>query len=164
MTLTRKTPLKPGGKPLERRTPMKRGTVPLVAKKPMARGTAQLARQSKPIRKKSRRNADPRPKTGEAELVRGEPCYLLLPGIERHDPATVVPCHSNQSIHGKGAGIKAHDKFTVPGCWLCHMELDQGQRFTREEKFAFWNRAYERWEPRREQLAKEKMALAAQTL
>lgn len=46
--------------------------------------------------------------------------------------------------------MKAHDKFTVPGCWLCHRELDQGNRFTREEKFAFWDAAYERWEPVRD--------------
>lgn len=145
MTLKQKTPLRPGSKGLSRSTP-------LVAKKPMARGEVRLGRQAKPIRKRSRTNADPRKATGEALLCRGEPCYLLLPGIFEHKKATVVPCHSNQAIHGKGMGIKAHDEFTVPGCDACHKELDQGSRFTREEKFAFWNRAFENWKPRREQL------------
>lgn len=155
--LKQKTPLKPGNKPLARKTPMKRGTVQLVAKKPMARGEAHLARQSKPIRKRSRTNANPR--AGQANLlrlVRGQPCYLELPGILVHQLATVVPCHSNQAEHGKGMGIKAFDEFTVPGCGLCHAELDQGNRFTKEEKFEFWNRAYARWKPYRDQLLAER--------
>jgi hypothetical protein len=52
------------------------------------------------------------------------------------------PCHSNQSIHGKGGALKAHDCFFASGCRPCHRELDQGHQFTREEKAAIWNRAY----------------------
>lgn len=156
--LQRTKPLKQGSKGLSRATPMKRGTVALVAKKPMARGEGQLARNTKPMRARSKTNSNPRKSSdGVAQLVRGEPCYLLLPGIQRHPKDTVVPCHSNQSIHGKGMGIKAHDEFTVPGCCDCHRELDQGMRFTKEEKAAFWNRAYENWKPRREQLLAAKL-------
>ncbi len=54
------------------------------------------------------------------------------------------PCHSNQSRHGKGGSIKAHDCFFASGCRSCHRELDQGKRFTREEKAEIWQRAHER--------------------
>jgi hypothetical protein len=114
--------------------------------KPLKSG-GQLARQVKPMRSRSKTNSDPRPKTGEAKLCKGQPCYLRIPGIctgQAHDP-----CHSNQAIHGKGKSIKAHDVFTVPGCRACHNELDQGLRYTREEKFAIWDDAYARWEPAR---------------
>lgn len=124
--------------------------------KAMPRSTKALSRATAPMRARSKRNSDPRPKTGEAELCRGQPCYLLVPGVPRHDPATVVPCHSNQIRHGKGKGIKAHDEFTVPGCMLCHAEIDQGNRFTRAEKFAIWDAAYARWEQRRIELQSSK--------
>jgi len=68
------------------------------------------------------------------------PCMLLLPCCEGGDAGE--PCHSNQSIHGKGGALKAHDCFVVPGCRSCHRELDQGRTMTREEKAAAWNRAY----------------------
>lgn len=153
----KRTPMKASSKPLVRKTPMARGTVALVSKKPMARGSVGLARQATPMRSRSKTNANPR--AGQANLlrlVRGQPCYLLVPGILVHQLATVVPCHSNQEKHGKGMGIKAHDRYTVPGCGACHAEIDQGNRFTREEKFEMWDRAYARWEPVREQLLAEK--------
>lgn len=147
--------MKQGGE-LKRKTPLARGTVPmkrsapLVAKKPMARGTSQLARAAAPMNARSKTNSTPRPKTGEAELCCGQPCYLLVPGVHAHPIDTVVPCHSNQARHGKGKGIKAHDKYTVPGCMYCHMEIDQGNRFTRDEKFTLWDDAYARWAPVRD--------------
>ncbi len=58
------------------------------------------------------------------------------------------PAHSNQSQHGKGGAMKAHDCFHVPGCRSCHRELDQGRTMDREEKFAVWNRAYGLYLPR----------------
>lgn len=54
------------------------------------------------------------------------------------------PAHSNQSKHGKGGQIKAHDNFHVAGCHACHAELDQGRRFTREEKAEFWQAGHDR--------------------
>jgi hypothetical protein len=151
--------MKRGG-PLKRKTALKAGTKTLARtefkrKAPMPRGDGQLARQAAPMKARSKTNARPRPKTGEAELCRGQPCYLRLPGLFCSSRESVVPCHSNQSIHGKGKGIKAHDKYTVPGCWACHAELDQGNRFTRAEKFAFWDAAYARWEPVRAALMEE---------
>lgn len=130
-----------------RRTPLARKT-PLRSRsllKPSLRSTigkkVSVWKKSKPARV-----------SAEAALCRGQDCYLLLPGIHVHDRATVVPCHSNQSKHGKGMGVKADDKYTVPGCWLCHRQLDQGSQFTREEKFAFWDDAYARWAPLRDAL------------
>lgn len=68
----------------------------------------------------------------------------------------MVPCHSNQGKHGKGMGIKASDKFTVPGCHACHHEIDQGMRLTREERRAAWDAAYARWSKYRDQLIGER--------
>lgn len=132
------------GKPLERTQPMNRGAGTLKPGGPLAR-TSGLKPAGKPMRSRSKTNSDPRPKTGEAELCRGQPCYLAIPGVCCRDPATVVPAHSNQARHGKGRGIKAFDAFTIPACWACHAEIDSGKRFTREEKFALWDAAYERW-------------------
>jgi hypothetical protein len=140
--LKRSTPLKQGGKEMKR-SPMSRGASTL-------KTTAPLARAAGPMKARSKTNSTPRPKTGEAELCRGQPCYLQVPGVHAHPVDTVVPCHSNQARHGKGKGIKAHDKYTVPGCMHCHAEIDQGNRFTREEKFSIWDNAYARWEPVRD--------------
>ena len=72
------------------------------------------------------------------------PCQLQLPGCEG---GPGEPAHSNQSIHGKGGALKAHDCFHVPGCRRCHREIDQGRTMDREEKFAAWNRAFGRYLP-----------------
>ncbi len=84
---------------------------------------------------------------------RGKACYLRVPYICCSYPGdpTVVPCHSNQSKHGKGAGIKAADEYTVPGCYQCHAWLDQGTA-PRWEKDAVWDSAYEQWSVDREAL------------
>lgn len=109
---------------------MKAGT------KPMKRGA--------PI--KARRKV--RPKIDGIDylaLCRGQDCYLRLPIVRQHDRDTVVPAHSNQSRHGKGMGIKASDIYTVPGCFSCHYQIDQGKDLTREEKFSAWDAAYALW-------------------
>lgn len=141
VTLKRTTALQPGAKGLARTGFKPKAPEP---------GSTQLARQAKPMRARSKTNSNPRPATGEAKLCKGQVCYLRIPGIctgMAHDP-----CHSNQAKHGKGKGIKAHDVYTVPGCRACHNELDQGMTYTRVEKFAIWDRAYERWEPTRADL------------
>lgn len=118
-----------------RRTPMKRGT------KPMSRGTglkakAPMKRRYKPAAARDNREY--------ALACYGEPCYLrIVPCAKRE---TVVPCHSNQGIHGKGGALKANDLYTVPGCMHCHHELDQGKKLTKDERKAYWDRAYARWE------------------
>lgn len=156
--------MKQGG-PLKRTTGLKPGTKGLAraefkrsAPAPYQKGSPLTAkRQAAPLRSRSKTNSDPRPATGEAKLCKGQVCYLRLPGVactgQAHDP-----CHSNQAKHGKGGAIKAHDLYTVPGCRTCHNELDQGMRFTREEKFTLWDSAYTRWEPVRAVLIAEQLA------
>lgn len=78
------------------------------------------------------------------DACRDQECYLLVPGVCCGDTATVVPCHANWSDYGKGGGRKADDRYTVPGCWLCHSWLDQGKS-SNEDKRAIWESAYERW-------------------
>lgn len=68
-------------------------------------------------------------------------CTINLPGCEG---GPGEPCHSNQSRHGKGGAMKAHDCFYASGCRSCHRELDQGRTMNREEKFEVWQRAHER--------------------
>lgn len=68
-------------------------------------------------------------------------CTLQIDGVCEGGPGE--PCHSNQSRHGKGGSIKAHDCFFASGCRSCHRELDQGRRFTREEKAEIWQRAHD---------------------
>jgi len=132
MTLTRKKPMQrsafsrkdsPFG-PTSAKTQMKRTAIKARVKKAtVAEGSKYLA------------------------ACRGEPCFLNVtcPWTDWEDP-TVVPCHSNQSIHGKGLSIKAHHMFTVPGCARCHQWLDQSDA-SRALKALVWNGAFERWQP-----------------
>lgn len=123
-----------------RRTPMKRGTKPLARRKPMSQGTSPI----------KRRRPRKRPDRAFADACFGQPCYLLVPGVECAARNTVVPCHSNSQADGKGMGIKAKDERTVPGCMHCHYEIDQGKRLTKEERRDVWLRAYARWQPVRD--------------
>lgn len=117
---------------------------PLVRKKPMARGRApKMTANRKP-------KARPGHDASMLKACRGEECHLQVPGVclGAAGRDTVVPCHSNQGAHGKGMGLKADDKHTVPGCMACHAWLDQGTA-PKREKFATWDAAYARWEPAR---------------
>lgn len=80
----------------------------------------------------------------------GQECFLAIPGVCCGDTDTTVPAHRNE---GKGMGLKTPDALTVPACFTCHMEYDQGKRFTREQKRAMWDAAYERWSTYRDLLA-----------
>ena len=71
------------------------------------------------------------------EIVRSSPCQRC--GCE---DGTVVAAHSNQLRDGKGKGIKAHDYRIAALCYRCHMELDQGNKLTKYEKFSEWDEAH----------------------
>ncbi|HDR9036097.1 TPA: DUF1364 family protein [Burkholderia vietnamiensis] len=126
-------------------------------KTPMSRGS--WSRKSSPLpdqdpRKVAMKRRAKRPTVAEGSkylaACRSERCYLRVPGVCPLNPAdeTVVPCHSNQSRHGKSAGMKADNEFTVPGCMWCHAWLDQNLAGTpRQVKFDTWDRAFEEWEP-----------------
>lgn len=86
------------------------------------------------------------------EACRGEPCYLMVPGLCRQDPVdpSVVDCHGNWADTGKGMGLKAADRFSVPGCGPCHFWLDFGTTASREEKRSVFFDALRRWAPVRD--------------
>ena len=49
--------------------------------------------------------------------------------------------HSNFGIHGKGKGIKADDRYTIPLCHKCHASLDQNlSQQTRQQQQEWFNR------------------------
>lgn len=70
-------------------------------------------------------------------MARGRDCLILAPGVTLHDRATVVACHSNLSIHGKGGARKADDHYSVWGCAECHRWLDQGSASAAEKEDVF---------------------------
>lgn len=73
------------------------------------------------------------------ESVRESPCQIC--GAQ---DGTVVAAHSNQNKDGKGMGIKAHDYRIAALCYRCHMEIDQGQSMTKQQKFEAWDDAHRR--------------------
>lgn len=49
--------------------------------------------------------------------------------------------HSNFGIHGKGKGIKADDRYTLPMCHKCHADLDQNlSQQTRQQQLDWFNK------------------------
>lgn len=77
-------------------------------------------------------------------LCYGQRCYLRFPCC-RDNPDTVVPAHANLLELGKGKGKKVDDLYTVPACFQCHAELDQGKTLTKAERRKAWIDAYNRW-------------------
>ena len=73
------------------------------------------------------------------EIVRKSPCQNC--GSQN---GTVVAAHSNQARDGKGMGIKAHDYRIAALCHACHAELDQGIKFSRQERLELWEDAHRR--------------------
>ena len=58
------------------------------------------------------------------------------------EDGTVVASHSNSLRDGKGTGIKASDAMVASLCYTCHMEIDNGKKFTREKKRDYWEEAH----------------------
>lgn len=71
------------------------------------------------------------------EIVRKSPCQHC--GTQ---DGTVVAAHSNQLRDGKGRGIKAHDYRIAALCYGCHMELDQGNKLSKQERVEMWDEAH----------------------
>jgi len=73
------------------------------------------------------------------EVLREAPtCFMC----GRFNDGTVVAAHSNQLRDGKGKSIKAHDYRTAALCYSCHMELDQGKRWSKVERRELWEEAH----------------------
>lgn len=87
------------------------------------------------------------------QTCKGQRCYLQIPHVCKGKKETVVPCHSNFLMDGKGLGLKAPDEKTVPGCVDCHFWLDQGTA-PKEEKELHWKRAYGNWSEDRKEILK----------
>lgn len=71
------------------------------------------------------------------EACRAIPCQAC--GIS---DGTVVAAHSNQIRHGKSRGKKASDVYVASLCFVCHSELDQGRKMSREERNLMWYLAH----------------------
>lgn len=56
----------------------------------------------------------------------------------------MVAAHSNQLADGKGKGIKASDYRVAALCFSCHMDLDQGNKLTKDQRREFWEMAHRR--------------------
>ena len=52
--------------------------------------------------------------------------------------------HSNFGEHGKGKGIKADDKYTIPLCHSCHGDFDQYKTMGREESKEWFSKMLEK--------------------
>lgn len=72
--------------------------------------------------------------------IRDLPCAFC--GRDGNDYMSIVPAHSNQLRDGKGRGIKASDYRVAAACPPCHHELDQGAKWSREERVARWEEAH----------------------
>lgn len=133
-------------KQLQSKTPLR----PTAFKRKPGSPFSSLANRSTTLQRSAMKKRARRPKAGDDKAMRdacrNEPCYLRLPGVCRclDSDDTVVPAHRNE---GKGEGLKNPDAWTVPACFPCHYEYDQGKRFLREYKREAWNQAFARWEP-----------------
>ena len=54
--------------------------------------------------------------------------------------------HSNFGEHGKGKGIKADDKYTIPLCHICHRWFDGYFQLTREQSKEWFAKMLEKTE------------------
>lgn len=60
----------------------------------------------------------------------------------KQNDGTIVGAHSNQLRDGKGRGIKSHDYRICAICYSCHMELDQGTKWSKQERIEKWEDAH----------------------
>lgn len=67
------------------------------------------------------------------EACRQLPCQLC-----QTEDGTVIAAHSNQLMDGKGKGIKASDYRIAALCFTCHMDIDQGNKLSKEQRREFW--------------------------
>ena len=69
------------------------------------------------------------------EQIRSLPCCQC--GASPRSQAA----HSNSGVHGKGKGIKADDRYTIPLCYECHAGLEPNlSQQTRQEQLDWFER------------------------
>ena len=76
------------------------------------------------------------------QSAKGQPCTVRSVWCNG-DHATTVAAHSNQSIHGKSRGMKAHDCYVAYTCSGCHRWLDESAA-SRADKVEAFNAAMHR--------------------
>ena len=74
--------------------------------------------------------------------AKGQPCTVHSIWCNGN-PETTVAAHSNQSIHGKSRGMKAHECYIAYACSDCHRWLDESAA-SRAEKVEAFNAAMHR--------------------
>lgn len=133
---------------MQRKTPMRRTGFKRKAPAALNPFSGAATLKGTTFRRKARKK---RAGHDKAALLacRGQPCYLRIPDVCCGDWRTIVPAHRNE---GKGMGLKTPDRLTVPACFTCHAEYDQGNKLTRDEKRGLFNAAYDRWAPYRDRL------------
>lgn len=70
--------------------------------------------------------------------ARDRQCQLQIRGVCNGNHHTVVAAHSNQQLHGRGVGHKAHDWACTWACYACHAWLDTGPATRDEKREAFY--------------------------
>lgn len=70
------------------------------------------------------------------DAANGEECTMGSP-MCNGDSRTVSACHSDEQVHGKGRGIKAHDIFIFFGCSDCHRWYGSSEIPRSEKREAF---------------------------
>lgn len=76
---------------------------------------------------------------GLLRLARIVPYCMSCGARNRGD---IVAAHSNQLRDGKGRGLKSHDHRIAFLDLACHSELDQGAKWSREQRVQFWEDAH----------------------
>lgn len=104
-----------------RKSPIKRSPMPTTGLLRIA--SADLSARSK--KRKPMKSSRSR-MTPIRRSAKGQDCTLRIPGICNWNPETTVWCHSNESVDGKGMGIKARDVEGCYGCSACHAYYDGG--------------------------------------
>lgn len=70
------------------------------------------------------------------DAAEGEECTMGSPWCNGRKE-TVSACHSDEQVHGKGVGIKAHDIFIFFGCAGCHQWYGSSEIPRAEKREAF---------------------------
>lgn len=76
------------------------------------------------------------------DAAEGEECTMNSPWCNGRKE-TVSACHSDEQVHGKGFGIKAHDLFIFFGCSDCHIWYGSSE-IPRAEKRELFHYAHAR--------------------
>lgn len=133
---------------MQRKTPMKRTGFKRRSSQSQSPFSGAAALKGTTFKRKAKKKRVGHDRT-VLSLCAGQPCYLRIDGVCCGDWQTTVPAHRNE---GKGMGLKTPDRLTVPACFMCHAEYDQGNKLTRDEKRGLFNAAYDRWAPYRDRL------------